>query len=161
MNCYCEEIVSYYQEMKKKIVQSIIFVDNVKNTRKIKKKKKNRFQYFPDNMLWSCGLKATEHLLLTKWFYISCVGIYSYNIHISSVQYDFLWVFMFKIVTKGTSINDVPHFLVIFDLPTYLVLLYNVPFLGQFWPPLPTLKRDVINGRSLKDTTYKVNPKTN
>ena len=50
---------------------------------------------------------------------------------------------------KGTSINDVPHFLVIFDLPTYLVLLYNVPFLGLFWTPLPTLIRDVINGRSL------------
>ena len=31
------------------------------------------------------------------------------------------------------SINDVPHFLVIFDLPTYLVLLYNVPFLGIFY----------------------------
>ena len=28
----------------------------------------------------------------------------------------------------GTSINDVPRFLAIFDLPTYLVLLYNVPF---------------------------------
>ena len=55
-----------WEEMKKKIVQFISFVDNVKNTRKIKKKKKNRFQYFPDNMLWSCGLKATEHLLLTK-----------------------------------------------------------------------------------------------
>ena len=35
-----------------------------------------------------------------------------------------------------------------FDLPTYLVLLYNVPFLGLFWIPLPTLMRDVINGRS-------------
>ena len=50
---------------------------------------------------------------------------------------------------KGTSINDVPHFSVIFDLPTYPVLLYNVPFLGLFWTPLPTLIRDVINGRSL------------
>ena len=46
---------------------------------------------------------------------------------------------------KGTSINDVPHFLVIFDLPIYLVLLYNVPFLGLFWTPLPTLIWDVIN----------------
>ena len=34
-------------------------------------------------------------------------------------------------------------------LPTYPVLLYNVPFLGLFWTPLPTLIRDVINGRSL------------
>ena len=42
-------------------------------------------------------------------------------------------------------------FLAIFDLPTYLVLLYNVPFLGLFWTPLPTLIRDVINGRSLKE----------
>ena len=63
--------------MKKKIVQFIIFVDYVKKTREIKKMKKNRFLYFPDNMLWSCGLKATEHLLLTKSFYISCVGSYN------------------------------------------------------------------------------------
>ena len=48
----------------------------------------------------------------------------------------------------GTSINDVPHFLAIFDLPTYLVLLYNVPFLGLSWTPLPTLIWDVINERS-------------
>ena len=46
---------------------------------------------------------------------------------------------------SGTSINDVPHFLVIFDLPTYPVLLYNVPFLGLFWTPKKTKKRDVIN----------------
>ena len=52
--------------------------------------------------------------------------------------------------TKGTSINDVPRFLAIFDLPTYLVLLYNVPFWRLSWTPLPTLISDVINGRSLK-----------
>ena len=51
--------------------------------------------------------------------------------------------------TKGTFINDVPRFLAISDLPTYLVLLYNVPFLGLSWTPLPTLIRDVINERSL------------
>ena len=39
-------------------------------------------------------------------------------------------------------------FLAIFDLPTYLVLLYNVPFLGLSWTPLPTLIWDVINERS-------------
>ena len=49
---------------------------------------------------------------------------------------------------KGMLIIDVPHFLAIFDLPTYLALLYNVPFWGLFWTPLPTLKRDVINGCS-------------
>ena len=54
----------------------------------------------------------------------------------------------FSRLHKGTSINDVPCFLAIFDLPTYLVLLYNVPFLGLFWTPLPTLKLDVIYGRS-------------
>ena len=31
-------------------------------------------------------------------------------------------------VPWGTSINDVSRFLAISDLPTYLVLLYNVPF---------------------------------
>ena len=50
---------------------------------------------------------------------------------------------------KGTFINDVPHFLAISDLltyiPKYLVLLYKVPFLGLSWTPLPTLIRDVIN----------------
>jgi hypothetical protein len=51
---------------------------------------------------------------------------------------------------RGTSINDVPRFLAIFDLPTYLVLLYNVPFWGLSWTPLPsTLISDIINGRSL------------
>ena len=49
---------------------------------------------------------------------------------------------------KGTSINDVLHFLAIFDLPTYLVLLYNVPFWGLSWTTLPILISDVINGRS-------------
>ena len=47
---------------------------------------------------------------------------------------------------QGTSINDVPCFLTIFDLPTYLVLLYNVRFWGLSWTPLPTLISDVING---------------
>ena len=40
----------------------------------------------------------------------------------------------------------------IFDSPTYHVrqfLTYNVRFFGgHFGPPLPTLKSDVINGRS-------------
>ena len=49
---------------------------------------------------------------------------------------------------KGTSINDVPCFLVIFSLPTYLVLLYNVRFGGLSWTPLSTLISDVINGCS-------------
>ena len=49
----------------------------------------------------------------------------------------------------GTFINDVPRFLAIFDLPTYLILLYNVPFWGLSWTPLPTLIWDVINERSL------------
>jgi hypothetical protein len=40
-------------------------------------------------------------------------------------------------------------FLAIFDLPTYLVLLYNIPFFGPSWTPLPTLMWDVINERSL------------
>ena len=52
-------------------------------------------------------------------------------------------------LTWGTFINDVPRFLAIFDLPTYLVLLYNVPFLGLSWTPLPALIWDVINERSL------------
>ena len=50
---------------------------------------------------------------------------------------------------KGTSINDVPRYLAIFDLPTYLVLLINIRFWGLFWTPLPTLISDVINGHSL------------
>jgi hypothetical protein len=52
---------------------------------------------------------------------------------------------------RGTSINDVPRFLAIFDLPTYptyLFLLYNVQLYGLSWTPLPTLISDVINGGS-------------
>ena len=57
-----------------------------------------------------------------------------------------------------TFINDVLRFSVIFDLPTYPTLSYNVQFLGLFWTPLPTLKSDVIYGRSLMkpDTSYQV-----
>ena len=47
----------------------------------------------------------------------------------------------------GTSINDVPRFLAIFDLATFLFLLYNVRFGGISWTPLLTLISDVINGR--------------
>ena len=50
---------------------------------------------------------------------------------------------------KGTFINDVPRFLAISYLPTYPVILYNVPFLGLSWTPLPTLIWDAINERSL------------
>ena len=35
-------------------------------------------------------------------------------------------------------------------LPTYLVLLYNVPFSGLSWNPLSSLIWDVINERSQK-----------
>ena len=58
-------------------------------------------------------------------------------------------------IHKGTSINDVPCFLDVFDLPTSLVLLYNIQFWGLSWTPLPTLISDVINRRS-----YVVNPTT-
>ena len=40
-------------------------------------------------------------------------------------------------------------------LPTYLVLLYNVPFLELSWTPLPTLILDVNNERSLWDHPLK------
>ena len=51
---------------------------------------------------------------------------------------------------QGTSINDVRQFSMIFDLPNYNVrqfLPYNVRFWGVILD-LPTLKLDVINGRS-------------
>ena len=51
---------------------------------------------------------------------------------------------------KGMSINDIRRFLMIFDLPTYHVVQFlpsNVLFLGVILN-LPTLKSDVINGRS-------------
>ena len=54
----------------------------------------------------------------------------------------------------GTSINEVPRFLAIFDIPSYLVLLYNVQFLGLSWTLLSTLISDVINGRSLCKKIY-------
>ena len=53
---------------------------------------------------------------------------------------------------KGTSINDVPLFLVIFDQPTYLDLISTVRFWRLCLTPLPTLISNVINGRSLRWT---------
>ena len=50
---------------------------------------------------------------------------------------------------EPSLMTSLAHFLAIFDLPTYLVLLYNVPFLGLSWTPLPTLIWDIINERSL------------
>ena len=50
-----------------------------------------------------------------------------------SGKFDML--FLLKKKPRGTSINDVSRFLAISDLPTYLVLLYNVPFLGYLGPP--------------------------
>ena len=61
------------------------------------------------------------------------------------------------ILDRGTFVNDVPRFLTIFDLPTYLVLLYNVPFWGFLGPPLPTLIWDVINERSLSNLFSRIN----
>ena len=54
---------------------------------------------------------------------------------------------------RGTFINDVPCFLTIFDLPTYLVPTTSLfgGFLGPP-PPLPTLIWDIINERSLEQS---------
>ena len=60
----------------------------------------------------------------------------------------FWWIFIKIKIDNGTSINNVRRFLVIFDLPTYLVLPYNVQFGGLSWTPLPTIIFDIINGRS-------------
>ena len=44
------------------------------------------------------------------------------------------------------SINDVPRFLVIFDFPTYLVLIHNVRFGGLFWTPyLPQYRTSLMD----------------
>ena len=59
---------------------------------------------------------------------------------------------------KGTTINDVPHFLAIFDLPNYLVLPYNVQFWGLSWTTLPTLILDDINGRSCSVLLLRIVP---
>ena len=50
----------------------------------------------------------------------------------------------------GKSINDVQRFLAIFDLPNMSnnVYLITTDIQGLFWTPLPTLKSDVIYGRS-------------
>ena len=70
------------------------------------------------------------------------------------------WMKLLKIVnnfiaTKGTSINDVPRFFAIFDLPTYFVLLYNIRFFWLSWTLLPTPTSDVIYGHSLLWRSHK------
>ena len=57
---------------------------------------------------------------------------------------------------KGTFINDVQHFLAIFDLPTLSDDFYPTTsnIWGLFWTPLPTLKQDVIYGRFLMYINY-------
>ena len=72
------------------------------------------------------------------WFY-GATGIVGLGRHRSSVvigrPLGRSMLYYFTFLLKGMFINDVPHFLAIFDLPTYLVLLYNVPFLGLSWTP--------------------------
>ena len=53
------------------------------------------------------------------------------------------WNSLFRNCHKGTSINDVPRFSAIFDLPT---LSYSTKshFGSYLWPSLPTLISDVI-----------------
>ena len=53
------------------------------------------------------------------------VGIYSHLVNI----------FTYRSTNHITALK----YLAIFDLPIYLVLLYNVRFWGLFWTPLPTL----------------------
>ena len=81
---------------------------------------------------------------------VRCLGMRLYWEWISFVEFGF----KFRNYAKGTFINDVPRFSAISDLPTYLVLLYNVPFLGLSWTLLPNLIRDVINERSLSHFFY-------
>ena len=52
------------------------------------------------------------------------------------------------LIPWGTSISDIQHFLAIFDLPTFSTLFYNVCTFRAMLDPLPTLKLDVIYGRS-------------
>ena len=55
---------------------------------------------------------------------------------------DFTYYFECYKNDKGTFINDVPRFLAIFDLPTNLVQLYDVPFGGlSLTPYLPYMGR--------------------
>ena len=76
--------------------------------------------------------------------------IFKIIITISNVTESILYMYTNFWFKKGQSavINDVPHFLTILYLPTYLVLLYNVRFWGLSWTTLPTLILEVINGRS-------------
>ena len=69
----------------------------------------------------------------------------TFNVHPNPEGHVTVFELIFVLVVHtllplGTFINDVPRFLAIFDLPTYLVLLYNVPFWGAIW--------DLINERS-------------
>ena len=68
--------------------------------------------------------------------HITFIEMTSFSYSIGVVTFNKHWITMqIVIVPWGTLINDVPRFLAIFDLPTYLVLLYNVSFLGLFWTP--------------------------
>ena len=65
------------------------------------------------------------------------VDIYT-NLYIMTIP-KYLWIIWYcHYVIRGTSINDVPHFLAIFDLPTYLpTLSYSIMshFGGYLGPP--------------------------
>ena len=91
-----------------------------------------------------------HYILLNKVSTVQCTGPSGFTIE-SLIEYLIAAnpvLERYSIWTKshqGMSINDVPRFLAIFDLPTYLVLLYKVRFWGLSSTPLPTLISDVIN----------------
>ena len=125
----------------------------------------NRFGWSGD-LFWKKKTVLRGHSLTTFTIFSSflanylCtpVDIYT-NLYIMTIP-KYLWIIWYcHYVIRGTSINDVPHFLAIFDLPTYLpTLSYSI--MSHFGGYLgPTLIWDVINGHSLTQISFLVHTK--
>ena len=123
---------------------------------------------YPDNSLISClflntilNLRNFQNLL-----HLSTVQIWSIKIpsgffvsfstySTKQIKFVHLWCFYSiymiwdKHVLNTFRERSLMTSLVFWLFLTYLVLLYNVPFGGLSWTPLPTIIRDVINERSL------------
>ena len=86
------------------------------------------FVYFKENKIPRCCNKYLLEKRKQNVIHNMITAQYTLDVRSGNLRSNLSW---------GTSINDVPRFLAIFKPPTYLVLLYNVPFWGLSWTPPP------------------------
>ena len=118
----------------------------MKNICKLFNLSKEVYKFYPLLIKTCLFEELNEPVILLRIFF-------AYILYLQRLQINIDVSLFICNLCRGTSINDVLRFLAIFDLPTYLVPTLPCPITSDFGgyfgpPPLPTLKSDVIYGRS-------------